>query len=1163
MKEIINKSSNIPVIFSIVAILLICLTPVAQAKSYSQIEREVRLREQGAKEYVDISNKSTSNYNTTWQPFIDQFGINGSVSCAMMPPSPATFNETEDTQVVSQIIEFSHKDIMEGSSVQWWRTPFQRMSDDLDIRLDLYKVESVKQSDLSLEPAEGGWYSPQLNWVANSNHIYKNTYSASRNHTYHKHQSTTFRNFTYNFSYVRTNAPIYSGGNYLVVWQWQQSSSQEKVYFTQSDVGSNDYYNSTGFINHQSSPIEKKEWNVNIATDVLHQYGQSSKIAGQPVKHRPEIIAPTKPYPKDGQTDIPTTINLGLYLKHTINPTSLTIDYYGWAEGNSSSLIGSDTINSQNFSTSPTWSNLSEGIDYWWYAVIEDDYGNTYTTINRTFKTEINGTAQPTNPEPANGSTDKISPQNISVYVEHQAGKDMEVQFYNAKNGNLIGSRIASSGTRAEVTWESLSESTTYYWEAYAYNVDNHDDFEKSYVFQFTTADNFPTASTTDDNNITDDYSLLSPLPPSDPNPPDGEQNVDSEGGVELSVEIQTTGGESADVTFYDASDDSIIDTDSAVADGGRAYTTWNEPVPDNIYSWYAKAESNGDNATSNTFSFSTASELTVTNVEILDTFFSRVRLKVEFNIGYYSTANLTIAYEESKNPGYLPKLYTTIVSKNNYGSKIFYIDGLQGNTNYTLDFALIQHEEDDDVLNLYSTFETDDRFGYTVTHFKSKLDSPVWFNHITKRQQMQIDILEQNSSGDYKINMTDNEGNSVVDWVDSLNQSLPLGLFKESITFSPFIFHTNILNNYSITSSTDHHVDRDDIKVYRGDGLITPHGLGVGHDYTFYYNPTISNAFSFTLPVYVFNEHSSNQSTRLGYEIECYNNSYDNHITTYSGEFQDIENYIFTSEWAMDILYEGERFDRVDIEIFMKGKDDIAFWMEDRNDIDDEYQYTHSLVRRANDPTNLTYSGYVPFHTLQSHSYKIINEKPPDIAMEFFLPPEQYEIEDSSQRTMIDVIWDGIKWTHPAYISYRMFKDVVIPRLKEFFGSKMMDETVLGDIITTIDNTIGDAIRWIGMKFGEAIDFIVENAEWIIYTLIRIGAIVSSFGIFMGTIWLASKWVNYWYLVSTETLREANDYMRREGKTVLNLVIFIGVAVFNLIVILLNVLQTMTGPLT
>ena len=122
-------------------------------------------------------------------------------------------------------------------------------------------------------------------------------------------------------------------------------------------------------------------------------------------------------------------------------------------------------------------------------------------------------------------------------------------------------------------------------------------------------------ADANNDGDANQDYSLVKwnavdsetepgPLSPSDPDPADGETGVPTD--VELSVYVEHESGDSMDVYFYDASDDSLIGEDSNVASGSRAYTMWENLDYGTTYQWYTVADDGAQTATSDTWSFTT-----------------------------------------------------------------------------------------------------------------------------------------------------------------------------------------------------------------------------------------------------------------------------------------------------------------------------------------------------------------------------------------------------------------------------------------------------------------------------------------------------------------------------------------------------------------------------
>jgi PKD repeat protein len=99
----------------------------------------------------------------------------------------------------------------------------------------------------------------------------------------------------------------------------------------------------------------------------------------------------------------------------------------------------------------------------------------------------------------------------------------------------------------------------------------------------------------------------------SDNNPPDPPTNPipdDNWAGIEinpiLNVNISDPDDDSMDVTFYNASDDSVIGTDYNVASGGTAATTWLGLSYSTNYNWYTIADDGTNTTQSSTWSFTT-----------------------------------------------------------------------------------------------------------------------------------------------------------------------------------------------------------------------------------------------------------------------------------------------------------------------------------------------------------------------------------------------------------------------------------------------------------------------------------------------------------------------------------------------------------------------------
>ena len=71
-----------------------------------------------------------------------------------------------------------------------------------------------------------------------------------------------------------------------------------------------------------------------------------------------------------------------------------------------------------------------------------------------------------------------------------------------------------------------------------------------------------------------------------------------------LSVRVTDPDSDMMTVSFYDASDDSLIGTDLDVMSGTRAYTIWSDLSVGSSYSWYAVAHDQEDTSDSSIYSF-------------------------------------------------------------------------------------------------------------------------------------------------------------------------------------------------------------------------------------------------------------------------------------------------------------------------------------------------------------------------------------------------------------------------------------------------------------------------------------------------------------------------------------------------------------------------------
>ncbi|MHA1256204.1 MAG: S8 family serine peptidase, partial [Promethearchaeota archaeon] len=98
------------------------------------------------------------------------------------------------------------------------------------------------------------------------------------------------------------------------------------------------------------------------------------------------------------------------------------------------------------------------------------------------------------------------------------------------------------------------------------------------------------------------------------PNSPINPYPLDGATGVSinpiLTVDVSDTNADSMDVSFYDASDDSLIGTENDVSDGGTASVVYAGLSENTGYSWYAVADDGIDLTQSSTWSFTTTTLL-------------------------------------------------------------------------------------------------------------------------------------------------------------------------------------------------------------------------------------------------------------------------------------------------------------------------------------------------------------------------------------------------------------------------------------------------------------------------------------------------------------------------------------------------------------------------
>jgi len=94
------------------------------------------------------------------------------------------------------------------------------------------------------------------------------------------------------------------------------------------------------------------------------------------------------------------------------------------------------------------------------------------------------------------------------------------------------------------------------------------------------------------------------PNAPSSPSPLNGVTGVST--SPTLSVNVSDLDGDTMDVSFYNAFDDSLIGTDTSVISGGTASVIWSGLSAGTTYNWYAIADDGYGTTQSSDWSFTT-----------------------------------------------------------------------------------------------------------------------------------------------------------------------------------------------------------------------------------------------------------------------------------------------------------------------------------------------------------------------------------------------------------------------------------------------------------------------------------------------------------------------------------------------------------------------------
>ena len=296
---------------------------------------------------------------------------------------------------------------------------------------------------------------------------------------------------------------------------------------------------------------------------------------------------PDNPDPEDGETNVDLNPDLSVDVSDPDGDT-MDVSFY---DASDDSLIGTDNDVDSGDTATVEWSGLDYNTEYEWYVVADDSEFETQsnTWSFTTIKEENNPPNKPDNPDPEDGAIDVDINPDLSVDVTDPDGDPMDVSFYDASDDSLIDTdNDVPSGSTATVQWTGLDYNTEYSWYAIA---DDGELTTKSETWGFTTKEQINKP----------------PNKPDNPDPEDGATDVDI--NPDLSVDVTDPDGDPMDVTFYDASDDSPIDTDNNVPSGSTATVKWTGLDYNTEYNWYAIANDSEYENKSDTWSFTTKVE--------------------------------------------------------------------------------------------------------------------------------------------------------------------------------------------------------------------------------------------------------------------------------------------------------------------------------------------------------------------------------------------------------------------------------------------------------------------------------------------------------------------------------------------------------------------------
>ncbi|MFB6292477.1 MAG: Ig-like domain-containing protein [Candidatus Nanohaloarchaea archaeon] len=163
--------------------------------------------------------------------------------------------------------------------------------------------------------------------------------------------------------------------------------------------------------------------------------------------------------PSDGATATGNSVTLEADVSDP-DGDDLTVNFYNNETGDK---LGSTSVSGGSGTATYDWTGLSRGEKYRWHAVVTDGSLDDQSD-NRSFS--VNQLPTVSNPEPPDPGVSSEEDTTLSVYVDDPDASDnsLDVRFYDAQTGTLIGEVNDASPGEVEQVWSNRQLGSTYRW---------------------------------------------------------------------------------------------------------------------------------------------------------------------------------------------------------------------------------------------------------------------------------------------------------------------------------------------------------------------------------------------------------------------------------------------------------------------------------------------------------------------------------------------------------------------------------------------------------------------------------------------------------------------------------------------------------------------------